>query len=150
MDFKREEFYGLIFHWYAVDEAGFIAKFISGFGSILKDVFVDKLLYEKVENYFETLHTNENYILSPFAKLITQKNRESDNSVWYEAMKGLYIYDEKDYGHSYDLLSSPKNPITFLQQPIDIKIFLSSFLILDIKFNEQKQIDPRNYFECFG
>ena len=149
MDFKREDFYGLTFHWYAVDADELIAKFISGFGVIPKNVFADRLLYEKVDNYFENLPANKKYILSPFAKIVQQQSRESDNSVWYEAMKGLYIYDEKDYGHDYDLLSSPKSPIIFSQQPNEIRKFLSSFFILDVKFNEQKQIDPRNYFECF-
>lgn len=145
MDFKREKFYGLNFYWYAVDANGFIAKFISGFGSIPKDVFNDKLLYERVENYFENLPANKKYILT----FLSQRTRQTyDDSDWYESMKGLYIYDEKDYGPDYDLISLPENPVTILQQSVEIQEFLSKFMLSEITFEKHKKINPLNYFDC--
>ena len=149
MDFKREKFYGLNFNWYAVDANGYIGKFISGFGSIPRDVFSDKLLYERVEKYFENLSADKKYTPSALVKQ-TRQDRGGNNLDWFESIlsKGLYIYDEKEYRPKYDLLSSPEDPITILQQPDEVQRFLLKFVLSKITFEEYKQINPLNYFVC--
>ena len=148
MSFERKNFYGLIFHWYAVDANDCIAKFISGFGIIPKRVFADEEIYKNVDDYFEDLLPERGHTLSTFAESMRRRSLAKDNSIWNEADKGLFIYDERNYGPNYDLLSLPKNPLRFSQQPEIIKSFLSEFIIPKITFTGKTQINPEIHFEC--
>ena len=117
---------------------------ISGYSPLPKSLFEDENLYREVSNYFGSIKPNQPAVLSQYAKTLV-----ADFSLSLEeAKKGLFSYDEEDYGPIHRLDAIPIMPLRITALPEHIQDFLAKFYIPEINFKDTDTIDTLKYFDC--
>ncbi len=149
MTFKRKDYYGSDFIWFAVDNSGCIAQFTSGFNPIPEKIFQDKLKYEMTEKYFQNLPAIIKSYLSPKYEKIKNRSLNNFADCLEDARRGLFIFEESvNTKYDYDLNSLPEEKLKILELPKDIQNYLNSFVFNSIKFSEIEGINVLDYFTC--
>jgi len=146
--FRRDQFYGLTFHWWAVSRQGTIAQFTAGYAHIPVAVFDDQSAYESALRYFDDLSTTSSAQLSPWADVMQREQGGDFTIALKEASRGLFVYDEEAYGPMYRLQASPLSPIHLDLVPATIQLFLRQFVLTASDFGVAELIDPGCELVC--
>ena len=148
MSFTRADFYGLNLDWYAVDAFGQVAQLNTGFSPLPRNLFEDEDIYRRVCDYFNLIKPNQAAFLSQKAKSENSLGIADYSLALKEARRGLFIYDENEYGPIHTLIAVPVPPLNVTSLPEGIQQFLNKFHLPEVNFKNTETIDFLKYFDC--
>lgn len=148
MSFERSSFYGTNFDWYAVDAAGHIGQLTTGFGPMPRQLFHDESKYSRVNDYFQSRPSTGSSSLSAKARELIQRKAANFDLHLAEAKRGLFIFDEQDYGPWHYLCAVPARPVLVAELPDEIRDYLHLFALAYYRFGDAESIDVSGHFEC--
>lgn len=150
MKFRRDEFYGLNFDWYAVDADGCVAQLTAGYSPIPYQVFANEQTYNVVWDYFRTAAAATSSRLSSLTAARVAARMGDYSLHLMEARRGLYIYgEESPQGSSwYELEALPDEPVHISGLPESVRAFLLQFRLLNLRFPDCPRLNVEHFFTC--
>jgi hypothetical protein len=141
MNFNRQQFFGLNFEWYMVDEEGAIAMFLSGYGPIPKKVFENFDNYSELKDFVESLPVS----------VTRDAGIQMSNSHFRDVKaisKGLFVYDNEEYTDKYRLIGTPRAAINLSNFDESIRCLFEPLVVRNVIFGDVKVLNIAEYFVC--
>jgi hypothetical protein len=148
MPFQRSDWRGLSLDWFAADRDGSVAIFTTGFGPVPRAVFADEQVWGQTREYFEELPESCPATLTPRIQRDMERGVGEYSLFLADARKGLFCYEEENYGPVHRLYALPGDPLQIGALSAPLAAFVSEFRVEGHRFADLEFFNPTRFFEC--
>lgn len=145
---NRKEHYGIDLAWYALDAAGCIGEFTTGFSPIPAVALRDADMLARLAEYMQSLPETTEARLSDHAAEATRCGKGDYTGFLPAARQGFYTYYEQHYGPHHECCSIPATPLTLTMIEKEFALYLEPITFKSLHFASSPHIDVAAYHAC--